>query len=216
MGDHLDGGVELTSPKSPVFSRVLSLTPTRVAANKEDRYRIDERRNVIAEIRAHPITGLGLGVPWTARYPLGIAFPDGRRYVHFTLLWWWLNLGLLGALAYLALLLVPLVMTYRVWRSPAPSVLRLPALTVFAGVVGLSLAETTGAFTGVDQRFSIGMGCLLGIVGSVYLAARPWLAGVPRPEPGGTETQPDDAPDRSEFGVIVAPSARISSADGSV
>ena len=50
----------------PIVKRATSLNPTSIEANAEDRYRLDERADVTAEIRAHPITGLGMTIPWTA------------------------------------------------------------------------------------------------------------------------------------------------------
>jgi len=43
-----------------------SLNPSKLEASAEDRYRLDERANVLAEIRAHPIEGLGVTIPWAA------------------------------------------------------------------------------------------------------------------------------------------------------
>ena len=56
--------------------------PFRLGAGSDDRhsirldakagYRIDELQNVTAELREHPVTGLGLGGQWVARHPLGV------------------------------------------------------------------------------------------------------------------------------------------------
>ena len=61
----LAGSVQFQS-QLPVIKRVASLQPSRVEANVEDRYRLDERANVLAEIGRHPITGLGMTIPWAA------------------------------------------------------------------------------------------------------------------------------------------------------
>ena len=86
---------------SPVVQRAQSLTPSKVQGNAQDRYRLDEQHNVRAEIGRHPVLGIGLGVPWTARYPLAQALPGGRQYTHVLVFWYWLKLGLLGVIAYL-------------------------------------------------------------------------------------------------------------------
>ncbi|MFN8129927.1 MAG: O-antigen ligase family protein [Solirubrobacteraceae bacterium] len=177
------GGVELSQPKNPVLARVLSLNPTQLAANREDRYRLDERRNVTDELKAHPITGLGLGVPWAATHPLSQEFPQGRLYVHFTVLWWWLNLGILGLAAYAALMGTLLVLTFRVWKTRGPPFVRIPCLALFGGIIGLMFAETTASFTGVDARFTLGMGCVVGLVAALHRTAGPWLPGRDAPAP---------------------------------
>src|SRR5271168_4340553 len=52
--------------QSPIVKRVASLAPSKLEANAEDRYRLDERADVLAELRAHPIAGLGMTIPWAA------------------------------------------------------------------------------------------------------------------------------------------------------
>ena len=48
--------------------------------------------------------GSGSGSGWRAtERPLPVEHEDGRRYVHFALLWWWMKLGILGAVAFVAL-----------------------------------------------------------------------------------------------------------------
>jgi O-antigen ligase len=154
----------------PVVKRAISLQPARVEANVEDRYRIDERVNVLAEIRSHPITGLGMTIPWdaTAR-PLPVEHKGGREYVHFAALWFWLKLGLLGFLAYVGMVLASLRLAWQAWRrSPEPA-LSAFGLASLCGVVGLIVIETTATFTGVDARFTI---LLASQVGLLALLAR--------------------------------------------
>ena len=50
----------------PIVKRAESLSPSKLEASAQDRYRLNERANVIAEIRAHPISGLGVTIPWRA------------------------------------------------------------------------------------------------------------------------------------------------------
>jgi len=65
--------------QSPIFKRAVSLEPTAVEANVSDRYRIDERVNVWANILGHPITGLGMTTPWKALVrPLSVETEEGR------------------------------------------------------------------------------------------------------------------------------------------
>ena len=147
---------------SPIIGRVQSLSPTRIEANAYDRYRLDEFRNIREEIIRHPVTGLGLGVPWSARYPLAVAFPGGRDYVHGTVLWFWLKLGVVGVLAYLALMLASVRIGLRVWRDAPKDVIGVAALALALALVGLMVAETTGAFVGVSARLTVLVGIAIG------------------------------------------------------
>ena len=101
----------------PIAERAESLTPAKIESNEEDRYRIGERRNVIAQLGADPLTGIGFAVPWVAQYPLSVDREGSRLYVHFTALSWWLKLGIFGLLAYLAIVGTSIWSSYRVWRE---------------------------------------------------------------------------------------------------
>ena len=147
---------------SPVIQRAQSLAPSRIQALSDDRYRLDEQRNVRAEIAAHPITGLGLGVPWAARYPLAEYFSGGRDYTHVTVLWWWMKLGLLGLLAYLWIVATAIRSGVAIWRRSLDRRLRCVGLGASAAVLGLAVAETTGSFTGVESRVTVYLGVLFG------------------------------------------------------
>lgn len=144
-----------TDSTNPIIDRAESLSPTRIESTSSDRYRLGEQRNVIAELRAHPLTGLGLGIPWTMRYPMSERPVGGLYYTHVTPLWFWLKLGPLGVLAYLWLWLTAIPMAYRLWRRGPDPLVRVTALAVAAGFVGLIVAELTGPFTGIDFRLTI-------------------------------------------------------------
>ena len=154
--------------QTPLAMRVASLNPNSLQSNAEDRYRLDERANVIAAIRASPIGGLGMEVPWqaTAR-PLGIEHDAGRLYVHFTLLWWWLKLGILGAIAYLSILASTALMAFRTWRAHQIPELRYFGLASLCAVAGLVAVETTASFTGVDPRFTLLLGAQMGLLAAL-------------------------------------------------
>ena len=164
-------GVE---PQGPVAERFESLRPSSITANAEDRYRIDERVNVLAELRGQPVTGLGLAIPWSsAERPLPVEHLDGRRYVHVVALWHWLKLGLLGLVAYLAVAATSLVMAWRIWRRHPDPFLRAVGLATACGLGALAVVETTGSFTGVENRVSIALGAALGVLAVVYRDAVP-------------------------------------------
>jgi O-antigen ligase/polysaccharide polymerase Wzy-like membrane protein len=149
----------------PLVKRVTSLSASNLEANREDRYRLDERANVLGEISAHPITGLGMGVPWQATVtPLSVEHEGGREYVHFAALWYWLKLGILGLLAYLGVLAGSVLVAWRGWRCNREPLLRAFALASACGIVGLATIETTGSFTGVEARFTAVLATQLGLL----------------------------------------------------
>jgi hypothetical protein len=149
----------------PVVKRVESLAPSQLTTNVEDRYRLDERANVIGEVRRHPVTGIGLGIPWQATVqPLSIEHEEGRQYVHFAALWYWLKLGMLGVLAYLLFLGGFALLAWRVWRRCQEPMLRAFGLTSLCSVAGLVAIETTASFTGVDPRFTVLVSAQIGLL----------------------------------------------------
>jgi O-antigen ligase len=156
---------------------VQSLSPSRLETNAEDRYRLDERANVIAEIGRHPVAGIGLQQGWRASARgLPVEHVDGRQYVHFSLLWWWMKLGLLGAAAFASLLLGTLLLAWRTWRNNSVPLFRCFGLASMCGVLGLVVIETTASFTGVDARFTAVLAAQLGLLavlqrGTVTIAA---------------------------------------------
>ncbi len=159
------GSVNFQGSQSPIVRRVASLAPSKLEANLEDRYRLDERTNVLGAIRRHPIAGIGMLVPWGATFtPLSVEHPEARLYVHFATLWYWLKLGVLGLFAYLAILAAAALLAWRVWkRSPEP-LLRAFGLGSLCGFAGLVAIETTATFTGVDPRFTVLIGVQIGLL----------------------------------------------------
>lgn len=159
------GGTMEFQAQTPLVRRVESLSPSQLSRNAEDRYRIDERTNVIAEIERHPVSGIGLDARWraTAR-ALPVEHEEGRRYVHFALLWWWLKLGILGAAAFLSVLLASALLAWRTWRRNRSAIFRCFGIASLCGVAGLVAAETTASFTGVDGRFTVVFATQLGLL----------------------------------------------------
>jgi O-antigen ligase len=149
--------------KGPLVERAQTLAPTKLDARKQDVYRLQEVKNVLFEIKSHPITGLGLGVPWSAvKNPMPEEHEGGRYYTHVVLLHYWLKFGLLGVAAYLWLMAVAILTSVRLWRFADDVWLQVAGLATATGLVGLMVAETTGSFTGVDYRFSVIIGALIG------------------------------------------------------
>ena len=161
-----------------VAERALTLEPSRLIADKEDRYRIDEQVNVLAELRAHPVGGLGFGVPWRATHPLPFEWEGGRSYVHNAFLMHWLRLGALGVLAYISLLITLLVAGYRLMGRLRDGRLQAIALAVAAAVPGLMVIELTASFGGIDYRPSVVLGVVIGWIAALSRVASEDVQGV--------------------------------------
>jgi O-antigen ligase/polysaccharide polymerase Wzy-like membrane protein len=157
----------------PIVKRVASLAPSKLEANVQDRYRLDERANVLNAIREHPITGLGVTIPWTAQVQtLSLEHEEGRQYVHFAALWFWLKLGVLGLLAYVGVLLGSMALAWQVWRSSREPLLGAFGLGSLCGIAGLVAIDTTASFTGVDARFTVLLGAQVGLLALLARTAR--------------------------------------------
>ena len=157
--------------QTPIVERAQSIEPSKVQSNQQDRYRIDELKNVAAAIRKEPITGLGLGGQWQAVHPLGVEHENGRSYTHVDVLWWWMKLGLLGVFAYLSLIGTMLVMSWQVWRRGADRLLSAVGLATMCGLIALAVVETVGSFTGIDPRFTALVGAVGGLLVAVHRQA---------------------------------------------
>ncbi len=166
------GSVGFQSSGSPIVKRFTSLAPAKLEANAQDRYRLDERANVLGNISEHPITGLGVMVPWTATFrPLSVEHTEGRFYVHFAALWYWLKLGILGLFAYLTLLIGAALLAWQAWRRSREPVLRAFGLASLCGIAGLAAMDTTASFTGVDPRFTVLFAAQLGLLALIVRTA---------------------------------------------
>jgi O-antigen ligase len=176
----LAGSVHFQS-QLPIVKRVTSLSPSKLEANAQDRYRLDERANVVAAIRKHPLTGIGVTIPWTASaQPLSVEHEDGREYVHFASLWFWLRMGILGFLAYFAVMIGGAVLAWQAWRRSHEPMLRAFALASLCAIAGLVVIETTATFTGIDPRFTLLFAAQLGLLAQVLRTADE-----PEPAPAG-------------------------------
>jgi O-antigen ligase len=159
--------------QAPVVERATSIDPSKIQHNEQDRYRLDERRNVLAALREEPVTGLGAGVPWPGRYPVPFDYPFGHTYVHMASLWWWMTMGLLGLLSYGVLVLSAMVVGWRVWRRHPDPYVRVFGLAGAGTVLALALVELTSTVIGPDQRATSVVGALLGLLAVAHASARP-------------------------------------------
>jgi hypothetical protein len=151
---------------SPIAERASTISPSGLGTNRGDRYRMDERRNVVENIEEHPLTGIGLGVNWKVHQPLAEA--HDRRYAHVAVLWYWLALGPLGLIAYLALMGAGLWTAVRVWRRHPDPVIQVCAIAGFGAILGLGIVELTATFTGVEPRISLILGAGLGWLAAAW------------------------------------------------
>ncbi len=166
------GTLGFQSSGSPIVRRFTSLSPSKLEANVQDRYRLDERANVLGAIGEHPITGLGVTVPWAATFqPLSVEHSEGRLYVHFAALWFWLKLGILGLFAYITLLIGAALLAWQAWQRSREPVLRAFGLASLCGIAGLAAMDTTASFTGVDPRFTVLFSAQLGLLGLITRTA---------------------------------------------
>jgi hypothetical protein len=152
--------------QSPVLERARQLQPGQIGEDRGDRYRIDEQRNVVAELREAPITGLGMDIPWSARYPL--SEEHDRNYTHVILLWYWLKLGLIGVLAFIWLYGMAMWTAFGIWRNHPSEMVRIGALAALGGLVALAIVELTASFTGVEPRLTIVFAALLGWIAAAW------------------------------------------------
>jgi O-Antigen ligase len=158
--------------QSPIVKRVTSLAPAKLETNVQDSYRLDERANVLGAIGEHPITGLGVTIPWAATVaPLSVEHEEGRQYVHFAALWFWLKLGILGLFAYAGVILGSMWVAWQAWRRSSEPLLRAFGLASLCGIAGLIAIDTTASFTGVEPRFTLLFGMQVGLLALVARTA---------------------------------------------
>ena len=79
-------------------------------------------------------------------------------------LWWWMKLGILGVIAYLAVMGTMIAMAWQVWRRSSDRLFAAAGLGIFCGVLSLAIVETVGSFTGIDPRFTALVGAVAGLL----------------------------------------------------
>jgi hypothetical protein len=151
---------------SPLAQRAQTISPGGLGTNRGDRYRMDERANVIENIESQPLTGIGLGVPWKVHQPLAEA--HDRRYAHVAGLWFWLALGPLGVIAYLAVFGAGLGTARGIWRRHPDEIVQVCAIAAFGVLLGLVIVELTATFTGIEPAVSLVLGAALGWLAAAW------------------------------------------------
>jgi O-antigen ligase len=151
-----------------LVTRAESISLSKISQSQQDRYRIDERHNVWAAIERSPITGLGVGVQWPVRYPVGIQFTDQNDFSHIAVLFWWMKMGLLGLVAYLVLMITTLFTGFRIWRRHYDPQIRVFGLAAVGLTVGLAVVELANTTLGASERGSMLFGAVLGLLAAAY------------------------------------------------
>lgn len=164
----LGGGLQ-----GPILKRVESINASQISQNDQDRYRIDERHNVWAAVQRQPLSGLGFGVQWPTRYPLGFDFPNSHLYVHIGALWWWMKMGVLGLLAYASILGLTLRTGLAIWRRHSDSQVRVFGLAACGLTIGLVIVELASSAMGVNERTSVFFGAVLGLLAVAHSQLSP-------------------------------------------
>jgi O-Antigen ligase len=154
--------------QGPLVTRATSISLSKISQNQQDRYRIDERRNVWAAIERQPITGLGIGVPWPVRYPVGINFTDQTDFAHIAALFWWMKMGIVGLLAYLSLIISVIVAGTGVWRGHDDRQIRVFGLASVGFAVGLAVVELANTTLGASERGTMLFGVVAGLLASCW------------------------------------------------
>jgi hypothetical protein len=156
---------DIATFERPAGSRITaSFTGVEQGRTLGDAYRIAERRNVMRNIERSPLTGLGVAVPWLAYEPLPAETAAGRDYVHFAILFYWLKMGVAGALAYLLFMLSFVWSAWRLWRRHGRTSIGVAGLGVAVSLTCLLAVEGTATQTGVDIRLSLVMAVVYGLV----------------------------------------------------
>jgi O-antigen ligase len=158
-----------------LVTRAESISLAKISQSQQDRYRIDERRNVWAAIEHSPITGLGIGVPWPIRYPLGIDFPDQTDFTHIAAFFWWMKMGLIGLIAYVSLLAATIMTGIAVWRRHHDPQIRVFGLAGAGLAIGLAVVELANTVLGDSERGTALFAVLIGLLAAAYgqLGAHP-------------------------------------------
>ena len=126
---------------------------------------------------------------------MSLAFSNQTLYSHNVETSWWLKMGLMGAVSYLALVFTILARGVALWRDRSSPLVGALALGASSAVLGLVVAEQIASYTGVDVRVSIVVAVLIGLFGSPGTrterqARHPHTLGTrahaPHPSPGTT------------------------------
>jgi hypothetical protein len=127
-----------------------------------DQYRISERANVLSNLRKAPLQGLGFGVPWVQVDPLPGYFSGNFNYTHVGFLWVWLKMGVLGLLAYVAMLIYGCACAARAYGRTL--VRCRPLVLASAGVIAADvILELTATFVGSDAQYTYVLALAVGI-----------------------------------------------------
>lgn len=94
-----------TGPAAQPARAVRSINDPEGRDFSSNLYRMAERANIRANMRAHPLTGLGFGQQYIFYYPMADLswWPFWHYIAHTQLLWLWMKMGSLGFVTFLTL-----------------------------------------------------------------------------------------------------------------
>ncbi len=153
----------LTSQLDSFSTRVLGgLSSDTRAVDASTQYRLSENRDALPMIKQSPVFGHGFGAEYKAPSgPAGSFFATrATSYIHNGYLWLLLKGGLVALLAFLALLLKPVLALMRGQRRPelvavASTLLGLASVTAFAPLmIGFPTAVLFGFVIGAGFHYS--------------------------------------------------------------
>lgn len=130
-------------------------------------YRNIERANVRMNIKAHPLTGIGFGQPYTFYFPiadLSATWPFFRYMAHVSLLWLWMKAGVTTFVVFLTLMGAAIVRGVQLLKRTSHD----QSAPVLVAVVSGLLMLVVYSFVDValtNTRAMMLLGFVLGVVG---------------------------------------------------
>jgi O-antigen ligase len=159
-----------TGSDNPIVSRVRTLTSGSESSGS-DRYRIGEQRNIIWNISHAPVTGIGIGTLWDAKYPVPLQFPAARSYSHNMYTYMWLKLGVAGIAAFLLILITALRLSVRLDRRHPDPLVAAACLAAGATLICFMVSGMGNSELGVTVRGSLFGAMLLGFLAAAERTA---------------------------------------------
>ncbi len=146
------------STRDPLHSALTRLTSVAdFSKDVSGRYRIDEWKAAGAAIERHPLSGIGLGNTitfWSPMYSPTTHMNGGMTttwYIHNSYVWFALKLGLVGALVFVALLLLQVKRAWSILRVTVDIRRRRLVLGALATLVALLLMSLAGPHLNGDS-----------------------------------------------------------------
>lgn len=130
-------------------------------------YRLTERFNIRANIRAHPVTGLGFGKQYVFYYPMADLswWPFWRYIPHNGVLFVWMKMGPVGFITFLTLCGAGLLRGVQLLKRASND----PSAPVLVAIVSLLLMLVVYSYVDIglnNTRVTVLLGLALGVIGT--------------------------------------------------